>query len=282
VKILLISGRAKAGKDSAAAIILKYLKDKHSECDDGNGLNPELGEAWAERSARVRAFAEPLKKMVCILLGITMEQMRDPKVKEECRPWLVNLGGDVRERDPAAWAESAGRELFDFALGGGRYFIIPDWRYFNEAWYLIKELARVKNFVPGGPRPSVHLLRVSASREVRMARMGEDNYRRYVESGIANDSSEKQLDVIETADFKIDPSQLDDVNTLRRVTRVVENNEGIAMFTMRVLDWFNELDAPPQYADPRSPSAADVSKACYRLARRMGPEARLMVAEDPS
>lgn len=290
MKLYMFSGRAKAGKDRSKDILVEHLTRMHEGACCGEDDKEASGRMYASDHVMARAFAEPLKKMVCILLGLTEQELADPEVKEMARPWLVNLGGDVRERDPNAWADNACRSIMDAMNRGVEHAIITDWRYFNEAYRVIEWFH--KTYPPADTRNAalrsingrnvlqhrsaspvqIYLVRVSAPREVRAERMGERHYKNYVESGIANDSSEKQLDILETANFKINPAQLADVQTLRAFTRIIPNDSTIEDFTVRLLMWFESVQRGEV-----QPAGAEAMRACYRLARNMGPEAALMI-----
>jgi hypothetical protein len=81
-----ISGRKNSGKDLVGKII-QYLsiEDKYSKeyffeqlTENPNGLNYHpYGTKW-----QIKKFADPLKDIVCILLGCTREQLEDQEFKE--------------------------------------------------------------------------------------------------------------------------------------------------------------------------------------------------------
>ena len=249
MRVIAINGKARSGKDTLCLMAQKFL---HAHGG---------GEGW-EKRARTFPFADSLKRMVCILLGITMEDLNDPDMKEKARPWLVNLGGDVRERDPDAWVDCASREIDKAALHGVEYCFVTDLRYFNELYKLLRRF---------GDR--VGAVRVSASLETRKGRMGEANFRRYVDSGISKDSSEVQMDVLELPDFKIHSSQREDVTILRGLVPLIDNNGSKEEFEAKVTTWWRAA------AETGAEDLHAVTSAAYRLSRKLGPEARLMLSE---
>jgi len=85
--IIGISGKKQAGKDTIGKIIQYLIANKYNklasfrECSEIWGKeeehNPNCGTNW-----QIKWFAEPLKDIVCILLGCTREQLEDNEFKE--------------------------------------------------------------------------------------------------------------------------------------------------------------------------------------------------------
>lgn len=118
-KIIAITGRAGAGKDTLAEEL---------------ELNYEY---------TVLRFADPLKDMVCTLLGIDREELENRERKEDP---VYGIGGASRRRLMQTLGTEWGRQYINTdlwatatiqraieAVQEGRHVVIPDCRFINEA-----------------------------------------------------------------------------------------------------------------------------------------------------
>lgn len=139
--IIGLTGRAGAGKDTVA----DYLVQHHG---------------YTKRS-----LATPIKELLNARFGWTMEDWEDREWKE--RPCIGNIGGlaNLSPRQLAQWlGTEVGRtlggpdvwieKLFNDG-GAGKYLVIPDIRFQNEAMYLF-------NNVPQGRLRIFEVIRYTA------------------------------------------------------------------------------------------------------------------------
>lgn len=107
MKILTISGKAEAGKDSSALIIKEKLEEKG-------------------KKVLILHYADYLKYIASQYFGW------DGKKDEKGRSILQYIGTDiVRKKDPSFWVDTAIRFITMFE-DQYDYFIIPDTRFRNE------------------------------------------------------------------------------------------------------------------------------------------------------
>ena len=126
VKLIGITGKAGAGKDTVAAIIKAYLH--------GRGCK-----------AKRYSFADPLKRGCSELFGVPIDEFYDRDMKEEIHPvWgvsrrqlLIMVGTDhLRDQfDQSVWIKRAEQELAKNDTTN-TYTIIPDIRFDNEAEFV--------------------------------------------------------------------------------------------------------------------------------------------------
>lgn len=113
-KIVLLTGKTKAGKDEAARILKKM------------GYNFER-----------LAFADKLKAAVAHAKGITVEEMEANK--ETHRPDLILAGKVGRYVDPLIWIKTV-----DWSKAKQTDVVVTDVRFKNE-WDFIEDLAKKNN-----------------------------------------------------------------------------------------------------------------------------------------
>ena len=125
-KLIGITGKAGAGKDTAAAVIKAYLH------------------ARGEKSKQY-SFADPLKEGCAAMFGIPCSEFYDRDKKEEFHPlWgktrrelLLMVGTDMlRDQfDQEVWVKRGQQELNNNTESNA-YTIIPDVRFDNEAEFV--------------------------------------------------------------------------------------------------------------------------------------------------
>lgn len=160
MQIIAISGKAASGKDTFADLVKQKL--------------PNVG---------IIPFAEELKKIACQLWNISPEEMASYDGKSKMRDKLIALGKAVREIDYHTWVDVVIRKIKDSKHD---IILIPDARFTNEIYKLLDVFGS-----------SVRLVRMLASRDVRLFRMGEDRAKDYVELDFEIDTSETELDYLE-------------------------------------------------------------------------------------
>lgn len=115
--VFLITGYARAGKDTLAAALRNHLPN-----------------------ALVTSFADPLKAAVngyFTALGIESVNVRETADKIRFRSLLVEAGRAARSVDANVFANSVAYDA-RLALMTGRSVIVPDWRYANEHAAIVK------------------------------------------------------------------------------------------------------------------------------------------------
>lgn len=167
--IIAISGKARSGKDTVAALIEKIL----------------LG---TSRTPVIVPFAQCLKDVAAKTFGLDRHKLDvDPAYKAEHRRMLVEYGQAIRSFAPTAWVDYVCREAMksEIAMPEEKFvWIIPDLRFGNE----IDRLEEVS----GGCCVAV---RVNASEKTRRGRMGAESWARY-EADAKDDPSETELDFV--------------------------------------------------------------------------------------
>ena len=81
-----VSGKINSGKDLVGKII-QYLTNKSNVYPFDLKLDYSYRSNW-----QIKKFADPLKDMVCILLGCTREQLEDQRIKSLTLQELANEG----------------------------------------------------------------------------------------------------------------------------------------------------------------------------------------------
>ena len=125
-KVIGITGKAGAGKDTVAAIIKAYLH------------------AYGHKAKRY-SFADPLKRGCAELFGIPVEEFYDRDLKDTPHPvWgvsrrslLIMVGTDhLRDQfDQEIWIKRANQELSKNE-SSNTFTIVPDVRFDNEAHFV--------------------------------------------------------------------------------------------------------------------------------------------------
>lgn len=254
-RVVAISGPARAGKDTVAQILIHHHVGAVSES------------LLRLRRADVFSFAAPLKQMTRILLGLAGDAPMSDEEKLTLRPWLINLGGDIRRRDPYAWVDHTIRRIRAWVTpADSSLAVIPDLRYFNELGRLCEQFGA-----------DVRLIRIQASTETRRERMGAEVFDEYVRSGMSEDDSETQMNLLDCPIFRVPARLTADVQAVRGAM-IVLSNEGttqqLEAQVVRCLDAFDgKLNGTP------AGSGKDLARACYRIARHIGPEDRLLLSE---
>jgi hypothetical protein len=144
IPLIGIAGKSGAGKDLTAKII------KGLSITTSDNVLPILrrlsykDDAFVDSKYSIKKFSTPLKQMVCILLGCTMEDLEDHVYKKQYlgNEWgnitpryvLEILGTDIaRKIHPNVWVNSLFLEYDSFKeLGIQKYQIITDVRFKNE------------------------------------------------------------------------------------------------------------------------------------------------------
>ena len=117
-KIILVSGYARAGKDTFASNMIRPLGVAH----------------------RV-SFAYELKEIAnktLWMLGLTHIDLHRDEDKVKYRDILIGIARTARAADPSIFARLACRRI-DEVRSAGAHVIITDWRYSNEHEYLCEK-----------------------------------------------------------------------------------------------------------------------------------------------
>lgn len=117
-KIILISGYARAGKDTFAEALIHPLTVAH----------------------RV-SFAYELKEIAnktLWMLGLSHIDLHKDEDKVKYRDILIGIARTARKADPAIFARLACRKI-DEIRNAGAHVVITDWRYANEHEYLCEK-----------------------------------------------------------------------------------------------------------------------------------------------
>jgi hypothetical protein len=207
MQVIAISGKAAAGKDTFAAMVQNKI--------------PNVG---------IIPFAEELKKIACQLWDVTEADMATYDGKARMRDKLIALGCAVREISQDTWVNLVIKKIkqskFDTVM-------IPDLRFVNEIYKLLIEFGS-----------DVRLVRVSASRGIRLARMGGERAADYVDLDFEIDKSETELDFLEiskverpTGAFTI----VNNYNNMPEFTEIIENSfNSLADLERQVDLWLEE------------------------------------------
>lgn len=160
MRIIAISGKASSGKDTLALILKEELK-----------------------SLEIFPFAEELKRIACELWGISPEVMATYEGKAAQREKLIQLGAAIRAIDEGTWVNLVIKKI---KASNADYVIIPDLRFRDELYRLLLEFS-----------DKVDLIRISASENLRLKRMGPDRAKEYIAKGFYADKSETAFDFME-------------------------------------------------------------------------------------
>ena len=103
--LIAINGRAGSGKDLAASII-QYLTSGFA---DRKTYSEWINWVWSKDYSNlyeIKKFAEPLKKIVCILTGCTMSDLENQEFKATLSPlkcWIIRI--NYPDYDEGGWKE---------------------------------------------------------------------------------------------------------------------------------------------------------------------------------
>jgi hypothetical protein len=160
-----ISGRARSGKDTAAASLHK-LHPRFSRC----------------------GFADELKRVAARLIGKPDDYYFYEENKIRDRQYLINLGQTMRSYDKDFWVNKVLAQLKP-----GRFFVITDVRFLNEA-----EALKKAGFL---------LVRLNPSNETILERGGK----------LIDDPSETELDNYDAFDGYIDTGIMTPEATAKKI-----------------------------------------------------------------
>ncbi len=131
--IVLVSGYRRSGKDFFASHGPQFYEFCVAK------YNPTLLDN-VNQFTKLK-FATPLAKLVPVLFNVTPEQYEsakdDPQAIEDkgtVRDYLIAIAREVRQLDEDFFARRVAQDI------SGTYdnYIITDWRYLNEYWFLEK------------------------------------------------------------------------------------------------------------------------------------------------
>lgn len=240
-KTILISGRAMAGKDTAAELLNDILPGGSYNAPYAKLLKRATGEIWGADGKRM---------------------ITDPAYKVKFRKKLIALGRAVREIEPYTWVDGSIRERQ--ALRDTEYdkpfHTVSDCRFFNEIYRELQE---------GGN--TIHVLRITAPVGIRADRMGPEVWEDYMGSGAADDPSESQLDLLELPSVKWPEWAHESMRILSNIVTVIPNKERPIQLNTHLQFWWEGVRVEP------SPTRQELTEAAYRLARYIGPEIKLVM-----
>lgn len=242
MRIIAISGKASAGKDTFALLLAEIAKT--------------LGV-----DTHILPLAEDLKSIASQLWNVDPEYLKTYAGKAVLRSKLIQLGGVVREIDPNTWVDIVIRKIKQLQDPSG-FVIIPDLRFLNELYRLLSEFGS-----------DVFMVRMSAPVDARMNRMGKDRAEDYVNLGIQVDVSERQFDFLEQPSVRFNEEQLPAIQSIKDYARVVSNEGTLEELKESV----KKLVFESAGNMPTKNEALEAMKAAYTLSRQIGPEAKLIL-----
>lgn len=239
-----VMGHARSGKDEF--------------CKLSRGILDRKGTAIIQAP-----FAEKLKDTVHDLYPHLAAIAHTPEGKAALRPIYIEVGKFFRKIDPYTWSRAAKDKIRLAEKQGYKIAVVTDVRFFNEIYDLCRETDW-----------DVRLVRVSATEETQRSRMGAEEAENYFLGGICHDDSEIQLDSLEYPKFRIQPEMRYDVEILQGYLHLITNNQTRDEYESKVLDFWTKIRNLPHTVEPKRAAAA-----AWRLARQLGPEARLVLSK---
>lgn len=253
IKVILISGKAGAGKNEVARRIASLTGQVQRDVP----------------------FAEKLKEAAALIWGLDFQRLAtDYQYKARNRPKLIQLGKECRKIDPYTWADGAIRQIEaesrDVHAIARPIYTVSDFRFFNEGH-------RMLDFYAVQRKLEVKIIRVVASDDTRRARMGEAGWEAYCQQGVCDDESETQLDYLELPQFQYPTDMAPFIVDAKRITTLVNNDGDFVSLDQQIGAWWDTVTNPVVGWDQGT-----ISEAFYRLARRIGPEVKLRMGGFPA
>ena len=177
--ILALTGYSKVGKDAVAKVLTEYQKMKRI------------------------AFADALKKDVCKLCDLSMENLE--RYKEMLRPLLVEYGRARRSFDADFWIKRIEKQMRKEDFPDRVDWVITDLRYVNEADWVVRQGGLIVYLVRLGTNPANSEegksipdilngrpeIKTVVNREDRIAQTAESVWKLFEEHKLAHKSAKK-------------------------------------------------------------------------------------------